>query len=68
MDAIAGGADDAFVFIGTAAFTNSGTGQVRYQASGADTMILIDTDGNGAANMEILLTGTFSATANYFVL
>jgi len=68
MDAIPDGSRDAFAFIGNAAFTNTGAGQVRFEAAGTDTLIQVDGDGDGAVNMEILLTGNFSVTANYFVL
>ncbi|MFZ1415189.1 MAG: M10 family metallopeptidase [Defluviicoccus sp.] len=44
--------DQAFVFIGTAAFT--GPGQIRVQAGGADTLILFNTDANLSTEMEIL--------------
>ena len=44
-------------FIGTAAFANNGTAQLRYGDSGADTLIQIDLDGNGTADMEIVLVG-----------
>jgi Ca2+-binding RTX toxin-like protein len=58
LDADASTADDqAFSFIGTAAFTNSGIGQIRYLTSGADLIVQADTDGNGVADMEIILQG-----------
>jgi hypothetical protein len=58
LDADAATADDqAFSFIGTAAFTNSGIGQIRYLTSGADLIVQADTDGNGVADMEIILQG-----------
>ena len=45
--------DQAFVFIGTTAFT--APGQVRLQAGGADTLILFNTDANlSTKEMEIL--------------
>ncbi len=49
------GAHDAFTFIGTGAFTNV-AGQVRYDVTGGSAHIFADTDGNGTANMEIILT------------
>ena len=44
--------NQAFVFIGTAAFT--APGQIRVQAGGADTLILFNTDANLSCDMEIL--------------
>ncbi len=44
--------NQAFVFIGTAAFT--GPGQIRVQAGGADTLILFNTDADSSTEMEIL--------------
>ncbi|MBN8501588.1 MAG: M10 family metallopeptidase C-terminal domain-containing protein [Sphingomonadales bacterium] len=44
-------------FIGTAAFANNGTAQLRYGDSGADTLVQIDLNGDGTADMEILLVG-----------
>ncbi|MFM5948182.1 MAG: calcium-binding protein [Novosphingobium sp.] len=47
----------ALSFIGTAAFATNGTAQLRYADSGADTLIQIDLNGDGAADMEIVLAG-----------
>ncbi len=58
IDAIAGGgtSNDAFTFIGSAAF--SAAGQVRISASGAaDTLVEINTTGASGAEMAILLKG-----------
>lgn len=44
--------NQAFVFIGTAAFT--GPGQIRVQAGGVDTLILFNTDADSSTEMEIL--------------
>jgi hypothetical protein len=46
IDAVAGGADDAFVFIGTAPFTAAG--QLRTWFDGFDTWV----EGNTAAGVE----------------
>jgi Ca2+-binding RTX toxin-like protein len=60
IDAMAGtGGDQAFSFIGTAAFTAEG--QIRVVQSGADTLVEFNTSGVGGAEMTILL-GTFTAT------
>lgn len=70
IDAVVGGADDAFVFIGTAAFTNAATGQIRATASGANTIIDVDlgNDGNALADLRIILAGVFTLTAADFLL
>lgn len=45
----------ALSFINTAAFSATGTAQVRYGVSGADLLLQVDLDGNGTADMEIIL-------------
>jgi Ca2+-binding RTX toxin-like protein len=57
IDAIAGGTDDPFAFIGTTAFGNH-AGELRYQASGSDWLVQGDTNGDGVADFEVLLTTT----------
>lgn len=47
----------ALNFIGSAAFAVNGTAQVRYADSGADTLVQIDLNGDGSADMEIVLAG-----------
>jgi serralysin len=54
--------DQALSFVGTAAFSNTGIGQVRYGASGSDLVVQVDADGNGVADMEILLQGLAGQT------
>ena len=67
IDAIAGGADDAFVFKGQSAF--DGAGQVRFTLTGGgNTIVEADLDGNGVADFQILLTGLISLTADEFIL
>ena len=60
IDAIAGGANDAFNFIGTAAFTAAG--QARVFQSGADTIVALNTSGTGGAEAQILLIGVTATT------
>ena len=67
VDAVAGGIDDAFTFIGTAAFSGV-AGQLRYLFSGGDTFVQGDTNGDGKADFLIFLEGTHSLTATDFVL
>lgn len=44
-------------FIGTSAFVANGTGQVRYETSGADLLVSIDYNGDGNADAQIVLAG-----------
>ena len=62
--------DQAFNFVGTAAFTNTGIGQVRYFTSGADILVQADVNGDGVADMEIVLQGIGGGTmtAGDFIL
>jgi Ca2+-binding RTX toxin-like protein len=68
IDAIAGAtANDAFTFIGTAAF--SAAGQLRYQASGAVTLIEGDVNGDRTADFRIQVNiANYSFSAFDFVL
>ena len=54
--------DQAFNFVGTAAFANTGVGQIRYQNSGADLLVQADVNGDGVADMEIILQGLGGGT------
>ena len=57
IDAIAGtGTDDAFTFIGTAAFSNQ-AGQLRFETASGIVHILGDVDGNGVADVHIIASG-----------
>ena len=56
IDAIAGGGDDAFTFIGARAFTNQ-AGELRMEnVSGQTWLIQGDTDGNGVSDFELTVT------------
>ncbi|MEI6798603.1 MAG: calcium-binding protein [Pseudomonadota bacterium] len=69
LDAVLGGLDDAFRFIGTRAFSGNGA-EVRYTrdpASGT-TMIEVQIAGWTRGDTEIVLTGLFDLTAASFVL
>ncbi len=52
----------ALTYISTAAFIATGTAQVRYGVSGADLLVQVDLDGNGSADMEIVLLGASGQT------
>jgi Ca2+-binding RTX toxin-like protein len=56
IDAIAGGANDAFTWIGTAAFTAAG--QARYLVSGGSVIIQLNTSGTSGAEATIELVDT----------
>jgi serralysin len=59
IDAIAGGADSPFDFIGRSGFTAAG--QARAVQSGADALVLLNTSGAAGAEAEIVLPN-FAAT------
>ena len=61
------GGDQAFTFIGTAAFTNT-AGQLRYSYDGVDTHVFGDVNGDGAADFEVLLNGLVTMNAGDFLL
>lgn len=52
----------ALTFIDTLAFSATGTAQVRYGVSGANLLVQVDLDGNGTADMEIVLDGASAQT------
>ena len=67
-DANAGvGGDQAFTWIGNGAFTGA-AGQLRYAQQGGNTYVEGDTDGDGAADVVIALTGVIDLVAADFVL
>ena len=47
----------ALTFVGTSAFVNNGIAQVRFADLGADLRVEVDLDGNGVADMQMLLVG-----------
>ena len=66
LDALPGTAGQQdFAFIGTGAFTNV-AGQVRYDVTGGNAHIFADADGNGVADMQIILTGITTLAASDF--
>lgn len=67
IDAVAGGGDDAFTFIGTAAFTGV-AGQLRYQVVGNAAFVSGDTNGDGVADFLIRVDGLASMSASDFQL
>ena len=67
MDAVAGGANNAFTFIGSAAFSNV-AGQLRYQQISGTTYVQGDIDGNGVGDFVIRIDGAVTLTAGDFAL
>lgn len=67
IDAIAGAADDAFTFIGNAAFGGV-AGQLRYQVAGADVLVAGDTNGDSVADFMIRVQNMTMMEAGDFVL
>ncbi|MCB2065650.1 MAG: hypothetical protein KDE15_03295, partial [Erythrobacter sp.] len=67
IDAIAGGGDDAFSFIGDAAFSHS-AGELRFQQFTGYTMIQMDTDGDGVTDYAVRLEGQFTMVESDFAL
>ena len=68
VDAIAGGSDDAFTFLGNAAFSGTTAGELRYEAFADHILLLGDTNGDGAADLAIRLDGLTSIVASNIVL
>jgi len=61
------GGDQAFTFVGTAAFTST-AGELRYFDDGTDTWVQGDINGDGAADFEIILSGVLTPLATDFIL
>ena len=59
--------DQAFSFIGTAAFSAT-AGELRYAFDGTDTWVQGDVDGDGVADFEIVLSGEYPMVAGDFYL
>ena len=49
-------------FIGTGAFSATGTGEARYIDLGSDLLVQVDLDGNGTVDMEMMLQGSGAQT------
>lgn len=61
------GDDQAFAFVGSAAFSGR-AGELRVVANGADLLVTGDTDGDGAGDLFLRLSGITGVTAADFVL
>lgn len=66
IDAIAGGDNDTFSFIGAAPFTT--LGQLRYAISEGRTFVEVNATGDTTADLRIKLTGTLALDADDFIL
>ena len=67
IDANSGAAgNQAFNFVGTAAFTNT-AGELRYQVSGGQTHIFGDVNGDGVADLHIILQGVLAPLGGDFI-
>lgn len=51
-----------FAFVGNAVFSGAGAAQIRYINSGADLLLQADIDGDGIADMEVILQGQAGGT------
>jgi serralysin len=51
-----------FAFVGNAAFSGGGAASIRYTNSGADLLVQADINGDGIADMEIILDGRSGGT------
>ena len=67
IDAIMGGADDAFAFAGVSAFTGA-AGQLAVSYASGQTIVSGDINGDRVADFQIALTGTHFLTADDFIL
>lgn len=61
------GGNQAFSFIGSAGFSGT-AGELRFVAAGANGLVLADNDGDGVADLNILLLGVTSMSAGDFIL
>jgi Ca2+-binding RTX toxin-like protein len=67
IDAIKGGADDPFTFVGANAFTKS-AGELRYSPTSGGILVQGDVDGNGKADFTIFVASVQSLAFDDFLL
>jgi Ca2+-binding RTX toxin-like protein len=67
-DGNGGNGDTAFTFIGDASNPFTAAGQVSWLIGGSDTYILLNTDGDAAADGVIRVLGAHTVDASWFVL
>ncbi len=69
IDAIAGGSDDGFTFIGDSALPGGGSaGQLHTVHTASATIVEGDVNGDGVADFQIALAGNLTLTPDDFVL
>lgn len=66
VDAIAGGTDDPFTFVGSHSFSHT-AGELRYFQSNGDTFVQGDTNGDGQADFLIMLAGCQLVAADFLL-
>lgn len=67
IDAVKGGADNAFAFIGTGAFTRR-AGELHYQIGNGEVLVSGDVNGDGKADFLIHVANVETLVASDFVL
>jgi Ca2+-binding RTX toxin-like protein len=67
VDAVSGGNDNAFTFIGTSSFSGI-AGQLRYFRSDGDTFVAGDVNGDRVTDFLIFIEGTHTLNAGDFLL
>lgn len=67
IDAVAGGSDDPFQFIGTSAFDGT-AGELRQFTAGTNTVVAGDINGDRINDFQIQLHGAHSLSATDFIL
>lgn len=67
IDAVSGGSDNAFRFVGASAFTK-GAGQLQSVISGDQTIISADVNGDKRADFSIVLSGVHVLQESDFIL
>ena len=67
IDAIAGGDDDSFTFIGRGAFSGT-AGELKFFVENGNTFIAGDIDGDGVADVVVQLEGVYDLTSVDFGL
>jgi Ca2+-binding RTX toxin-like protein len=59
--------DRVFTFIGTEKFHHNGTGEFRFSFDHGNTIVSLDANGNGKADLTILLKGIHALDSNDFL-
>lgn len=67
IDAVDGGRNNAFTFIGTDAFSGT-AGELRFRHNSNTTVVQADTDGDGSADFTLRINGIFNLEDADFVL